>query len=78
MDGLQVRYDVFWGEIAPCEHVVQIYENDENFLDLLSGFVSGGVNAGECAVVIATAAHLAALDQRLAALGYSCSVFNLQ
>jgi hypothetical protein len=62
--------DVFWGEIAPCEHVVQIYENDENFLDLLSGFVSGGVNAGECAVVIATTAHLAALEERLAALGY--------
>jgi hypothetical protein len=65
--------DVFWGEIAPCEHVVQIYENDEGFLDLLSGFVSGGVKAGECAVVIATAAHLDALDERLAGLGYSVS-----
>lgn len=63
--------EVFWGEIAPCEHVVQIYENDEAFLDLLLGFVSGGVTAGECAVVIATAAHLAALDKRLVALGYS-------
>jgi hypothetical protein len=62
--------EVFWGEIAPCEHVVQIYENDEGFLDLLAGFVSGGVNAGECAVVIATAAHLAALEERLTALGY--------
>jgi hypothetical protein len=63
--------EVFWGEIAPCEHVVQIYENDEGFLDLLTGFVSGGINAGECAVVIATAAHLTALDKRLASLGYS-------
>jgi hypothetical protein len=63
--------EVFWGEIAPCEHVVQIYENDEEFLDLLTGFVTGGVNAGECAVVIATAAHLTALDERLAALGFS-------
>jgi hypothetical protein len=62
---------VFWGEIAPCEHVVQIYENDESFLDLLSGFVTDGVNAGECAVVIATAAHLEALEERLAASGYS-------
>ena len=62
--------EVFWGEIAPCEHVVQIYENDESFLDLLTGFVGAGVNAGECAVVIATAAHLTALDERLAALGY--------
>jgi hypothetical protein len=61
--------DVFWGEIAPCEHVVQIYENDESFLQLLTGFVSGGINAGECAVVIATAAHLEALEKRLAASG---------
>jgi hypothetical protein len=65
--------EVFWGEIAPCEHVVQIYENDEDFLDLLTGFVSGGVNAGECAVVIATAAHLEALNERLAALGHLVS-----
>jgi hypothetical protein len=65
--------DVFWGEIAPCEHVVQIYENDEGFLDLLTGFVRGGVNAGECAVVIATAAHLEALDTRLVASGYTVS-----
>jgi hypothetical protein len=62
---------VFWGEIAPCEHVVQIYESDEGFLDLLAGFVTGGVDAGECAVVIATAAHLEALEERLAASGYS-------
>lgn len=70
--------DVFWGEIAPCEHVVQIYENDEDFLDLLTGFVSGGVNAGECAVVIATAAHLTALDERLAALGYAVPLLKSQ
>ena len=63
--------DVFWGEIAPCEHVVQIYENDEAFLNLLTGFVSGGVNAGECAVVIATTAHLTTLDERLTAMEYS-------
>jgi hypothetical protein len=65
--------EIFWGEIAPCEHVVQIYENDESFLDLLTGFVSDGVNAGECAVVIATAAHLKALDDRLIDLGYAVS-----
>lgn len=63
--------DVFWGEIAPCEHVVQIYENDESFLDLLTGFVAGGVNGNECAVVIATPAHLTALEERLTALGYT-------
>ena len=63
--------EIFWGEIAPCEHVVQIYENDESFIDLLTGFVINGVNAGECAVVVATAVHLTALENRLTALGYS-------
>lgn len=23
------RTDVFWGEIAPCEHMAQFYENDD-------------------------------------------------
>jgi len=63
--------EVFWGEIAPCEHVVQIYENDEVFLNLLAGFVSSGLNTGECAVVIATVDHLKALNERLADLGYA-------
>src|SRR5690242_2720634 len=63
--------EVFWGEIAPCEHVVQIYENDDIFLNLLAGFVSSGLNTGECAVVIATADHLKALNERLADLGYA-------
>ncbi|MCS3800580.1 MEDS domain-containing protein [Niastella sp. OAS944] len=62
--------EVFWGEIAPCEHVVQIYEHDEDFLDLLTGFVNDGINAGECSMVIATAAHLTALNERLIALGH--------
>jgi hypothetical protein len=63
----------FWGEIAPSEHVVQIYENDKVFLDLLHGFVSDGFDSGDCVVVIATPAHLQALAKRLAASG-----FNLQ
>jgi hypothetical protein len=62
---------VFWGEIAPCDHVVQIYENDDAFLDLLTGFVSGGFNADESVVLIATEAHLNALDRRLEDLGHA-------
>ncbi|CAM3751708.1 MEDS domain-containing protein [Sphingobacterium prati] len=56
---------IFWGEIAPTEHVVQIYENDESFLLTLEGFVSSGLTAGECVVLIATAAHLKAITDRL-------------
>ena len=61
--------DIFWGEIAPCDHVVQIYENDGVFLDALSGFIGGGINAGECVVVIATDEHLNALEIRLKSYG---------
>lgn len=61
--------DIFWGEIAPCDHVVQIYENDNVFLDALAGFVGGGINAGECVIVIATVAHLDALENRLTSFG---------
>jgi hypothetical protein len=56
---------VFWAEIAPTEHVVQIYENDENFSDLLVGFVTGGISAGDCTIVIGTSVHLASLNKKL-------------
>src|ERR1700694_5996953 len=68
-DWEQSRTDIFWGEIAPCDHVVQIYENDEVFLDALAGFVGGGINAGDCAIVIATEPHLKALYDRLSGYG---------
>jgi hypothetical protein len=61
---------VFWAEIAPTEHVVQIYENDENFLELLLGFVSGGISAEDCTIVIATATHLESLNRKLALQGF--------
>ena len=61
--------DVFWGEIAPCDHVVQIYENDNVFLDALSGFVGGGIKADECVIIIATSSHLNSLNERLNSYG---------
>jgi hypothetical protein len=59
----------FCGEIAPCQHVVQMYSNDVVLLDALTGFVNGGLHAGEGVIVIATALHLAALEARLCADG---------
>jgi hypothetical protein len=61
--------DVFWGEIAPCEHVLQIYEDDDVFLDTLEGFVLEGLQAGETVIAIGTNAHLRALASRLQAAG---------
>jgi len=72
-DWTKTSNQIFWGEIAPYDHVVQIYENDDVFLDLLSGFVSGGLGAGESVIVIATETHLKAIEERLSAIGYSIS-----
>ena len=58
---------IFWGEIAPCEHIAQFYEHDDVLLDALAGFVAGGIRPGESVIVIATPEHLEALERRLAA-----------
>ena len=60
---------VFWGEIAPCEHLVQIYTDDRGFIDSLEGFIGGGLEAGEAVIVIASAAHRSSLESRLAERG---------
>lgn len=61
--------DIFWGEIAPCEHMVQLYEDEQSILDTLFGFANGGLESGEAVIVIATAAHLRSLERRLAMAG---------
>jgi hypothetical protein len=61
--------EVFWGEMSPCDHIVQIYEEDSAVLDALEGFIAGGLLKGEAAVVIATPAHRKSLDRRLAVHG---------
>jgi hypothetical protein len=68
-DWQRSKADVFWAEIAPCDHVVQIYESDGVFLDSLTGFVMGGFDAEECVIVIATEGHLKSLENRLRILG---------
>jgi MEDS: MEthanogen/methylotroph, DcmR Sensory domain len=59
---------IFWGEIAPCEHIAQFYEDDAIFLDTLVRFVDAGLIAGEAVIVIATSQHLRALEHRLNAI----------
>jgi hypothetical protein len=75
-DWKQANTEIFWGEIAPCDHVIQIYESDSIFLDALSGFVCGGIQAGDCCIVIATPSHLKSLEQRLAS--YNLDVESLK
>jgi hypothetical protein len=61
--------NVFWGEISPSEHFVQIYEDDTAFMDTLEDFVRGGLQSGECVILISTDAHLSALEHRLTQKG---------
>jgi hypothetical protein len=64
---------VFWGEVAPCEHVVQIYENDKVFLESLTGYVGTGFLSGDAVIVIATAEHIKALERALTSQGFNLS-----
>lgn len=57
--------EIFWGEVTPCEHLVQIYEDDHAFLDTLAGFAGGGLRSGDGVIIIATDTHLEALASRL-------------
>jgi hypothetical protein len=66
----EARAQIFWGEIAPGNHLLQIYEDDAVFLDALEGFVGGGLKAGEGVVIIATPAHRQALEDRLEGRGF--------
>ena len=62
----QADIEAFWAEMAPCDHILQLYEDDGTFLDVLERFVTDGFKNGDSVVVIATAEHLNALTRRLA------------
>jgi signal transduction histidine kinase/CheY-like chemotaxis protein len=51
------------------EHFVQFYETDVFLLESLKGYVSAGLAAGDACIVVATAAHRGALEERLNACG---------
>lgn len=59
------RTGAFWGQLAETEHAVQVYRDDDTFLDCLESFVGAGLRSGESVVIIATAAHLHELEKRL-------------
>jgi hypothetical protein len=68
----------FWGTISPSDHVVQVYNNDHTFLNLLEGFVTSGFAANDCVIVIATDEHQHALEERLRFKGHNVFELKLQ
>ncbi|MES2933696.1 MAG: MEDS domain-containing protein, partial [Pseudomonadota bacterium] len=77
-DPLLTPIEVFWGEISACEHFVQIYEDDNVFMDTLEGFIRGGLLAGDAAIIIATASHLQLIEDRLEASAVDMDLFRAQ
>ena len=73
MDKVKLKVDdwnnsniqVFWGEIAPTDHLVQVYENERYFLETLEGFAGCGLLSGDTVIVIATKDHITELNLRL-------------
>jgi len=60
-----IKTGLFWTGLARADHVCQMYPTEATFLNALESYVASGLRHGESAVVIATAAHLHALEQRL-------------
>ncbi len=52
---------MFWGKIAPADHVVQIYEDDIIFMNALFGYVNTGLLEGDSIIIIATKEHIQTL-----------------
>src|SRR5262245_61363393 len=63
------KFNVFWKELAPREHLLHLYEDDQVLLETLVGFVAGGLQGKDAVVIIATRGHLEALEDRLSAAG---------
>jgi hypothetical protein len=70
----KINYVDFWAEIAPSEHVVQLYDNESAFLHTLEGFVGSGLAGEEGVIVIASSVHIKALNARLEARGCNVEV----
>lgn len=61
------RSELFWADLPPRDHSVQIYGTESNFMDALEGYASSGLRRGEGVIIISTAAHMHELEKRLRA-----------
>ncbi len=61
--------NAFWNDVAPNDHVIQIYDDDTAMLEMLTGYALDGFYVGDSVIVLATAGHLSALNKKLTARG---------
>ena len=60
--------------VGPRDHVVQFYRSDEELAGQVGGYLAEGSHDDGISIVIATAAHRRALEDRLAASGVDVAV----
>jgi hypothetical protein len=53
------------GKLGPCDHLLQIYGNDERLIEVLEWFVGQGLQDDGAVIVIATPRHVHDLEMRL-------------
>jgi hypothetical protein len=68
---------LLWTELPPGLHVAQFCEDDATVLDTLEAYTAGGLMLGEAVIVIATAAHLGELRQRLRLRGMDLATLQI-
>jgi hypothetical protein len=61
---------MFWTEMSPSDHFVQIYEEERYFVDTLESFTVNGLKNDEAIIIIGTEPHRTALERRLAIRGF--------
>ena len=57
-------YD-FWSKEAFCNHVVQVYDTEDVFLDTITSYFTSGLIEGETALLIATPSHITKIYNNL-------------
>lgn len=72
----RARRPAFWREMGTGDHACQVYGDEGELLDTLSGFIGGALWAGESALVIATEARLPQLEAQLRQTGLDLGHFR--
>jgi hypothetical protein len=57
-------------EPLPKEHLVQLYRDDRALIEAVSLYAGRGLGKGEAVILVATEAHLEAIDERLREAGF--------
>ncbi len=66
----QCNRNDFWSTIAPEDHVVQIYEDEDLLISTLSDYAADGFLLGDSLIVIATDSHIDSLNEQLINKGF--------